>query len=68
MKKNDLYDLVRSLTKSKKRHFKLQSQRQGGGGGYLRLFEILEKQVVFDEKVLQNWGSFLTVFQVFVIN
>lgn len=54
MKKNDLHDLVRSLSKSEKRYFKLQSQGHGGGGNYLRIFEILEKQALFDEKELQN--------------
>ncbi len=54
MKKTDLYDLIHSLTKSEKRYFKLQSQRQGAEGNYLRIFDILEKQPVFDEKALRE--------------
>lgn len=54
MKKNDLHDLVHSLSKSEKRYFKLQSQAHGGDGNYLRMFEILEKKTLFDERTLQN--------------
>ncbi|MBL7809170.1 MAG: hypothetical protein JNN28_15220 [Saprospiraceae bacterium] len=54
MKKNDLYDLVHSLTKSEKRHFQLKNRRQGETVDYFRLFEILDKIEVFDEKKLKN--------------
>ncbi|MCF8247707.1 MAG: hypothetical protein K9J37_21735 [Saprospiraceae bacterium] len=54
MKKNDLHDLVHSLTKSEKRHFKLQCQRQGTDGNYLRIFDILDKQPILDEKALKE--------------
>ena len=47
----------------------------GGFGSFLDTFgldcvlvKIGEKVWKSDEKVVQNWGSFLTVFQVFVIN
>lgn len=54
MKKNDLHDLVCSLTKSEKRYFKLQCRRQGTDGNYLRIFEVLEKQADFDERALRE--------------
>lgn len=54
MKKNDLHELIHSLTKSEKRYFKLQCRRQGTEGNYLRIFEILEKQPVFDENALRE--------------
>lgn len=54
MKKNDLHELVHSMTKSEKRHFRLQSLRQSGEVNYLILFDILEKQHYFDEKELKN--------------
>ncbi|MBK6998254.1 MAG: hypothetical protein IPH31_26490 [Lewinellaceae bacterium] len=67
MKKNDLHQLIHSLTKSEKRYFKLQSQRQTAEGNYLRIFEILEKQTVFDEKALReklDGATFLTQLHV----
>ncbi|MBI5917147.1 MAG: hypothetical protein HY842_17385 [Bacteroidetes bacterium] len=54
MKKNGLHDLIRSLTKSEKRYFKLQCRRQGTDGNYLRIFEILEKQAEFDEAAMRE--------------
>ncbi len=54
MKKSDLHDLVRSLSKSEKRAFRLQNQRRGGNADYLRLFDLLDGMEIFDVKTLKN--------------
>jgi hypothetical protein len=54
LKKNDLHELIHSMSKSEKRYFKLQCGRQAAEGNYLRVFEILEKQLYFDEKGLRE--------------
>ena len=52
-----LHELIQSLTKAEKRHFKLHSaftMKNSEGKQYLRLFDVLEKQAHYDEeKVLQ---------------
>ncbi|WP_317197459.1 hypothetical protein [Lutimonas saemankumensis] len=53
MEKSDaLFLLVKSLTKSEKRQFKLYAGRLGGNSekNFIALFSILDKQEVFDEK------------------
>lgn len=46
-----LYDLVKSMTKSEKRYFKLLSSRHtiGEENNYVRIFDYLDKQPVYDE-------------------
>ena len=52
---HDLFDLVHSLTKSEKRFFKLQSSLQAGEKNYVRLFDLLEKQKIYNpDKILQE--------------
>lgn len=49
-----LFQLIKSLTKSEKRHFKLFSSFQGGNKSYLDLFDQLDNQKAYDEKKLLN--------------
>ena len=51
---HDLFDLVRSLTKSEKRFFKLQSSLQAGEKNYVRLFDLLEKMDHYDEDFVKE--------------
>ena len=50
----ELHDLIRSLTKSEKRFFKLHSALQSGDKNYLRIFDAIDKQKVYDEEVLKK--------------
>ncbi len=53
MEKTDaLFLLVKSLTKSEKRQFKLYAGRLGGNSekNFIALFSVLDKLVEFDEK------------------
>lgn len=51
---NALYDLIRSLSKSEKRYFKLYSSRHtiGEENNYIRLFDYIEQQDQYDEDKL----------------
>lgn len=46
----ETYELVKSLSKTEKRYFKLYAQFQRGDKSYLKLFEIIDLQKTFDEK------------------
>lgn len=47
-----LFDLIKSMSKSEKRYFKLMSSRHtiGGENNYVRLFDYLDKQTEYDEQ------------------
>src|SRR5687767_7986305 len=45
-----LYSLIRSMTKSEKRYFRILSAMQKGEKSYMVLFDALEKQAALDEK------------------
>jgi hypothetical protein len=49
-----LFQLIKSLSKSEKRNFRLYARRQGAGEGakFLQLFDILDKQGAYDEAAL----------------
>jgi tetratricopeptide (TPR) repeat protein len=49
----ELHDLIRSLTKSEKRFFKLHSSLQSGEKNYLRIFDAIDKQKVYDEEAIK---------------
>lgn len=49
MKKNFLFILIKSLSKSEKRYFRLFCTREASGNNYLRLFDAMEKQSAYDE-------------------
>ena len=51
---NELFDLVKSLTKSEKRFFKLSSSLQTGDKNYLKIFDAIDKQDEYDENALKN--------------
>ena len=50
----ELFDLVKSLTKSEKRFFKLTSSLQSGEKNYLKIFDHIEKQKNYDEEELKH--------------
>ncbi len=50
----ELYDLIKSLTKSEKRFFKLHSALQSGDKNYLRIFDAIDKQKTYDEEGLKK--------------
>jgi tetratricopeptide (TPR) repeat protein len=50
----ELFDLIKSLTKSEKRFFKLHSALQSGDKNYLRIFDAVDKQKVYDEEALKK--------------
>ena len=50
----ELFDLIRSLTKSEKRFFKLHSTLQSGTKNYMRLFEAIDRQKNYDEDELRR--------------
>jgi hypothetical protein len=47
-----LFDLIRSLTKSEKRYFRLYCSLQNGSKLYLDLYNKIEKQKSYNEKNL----------------
>ena len=51
-KAKNLFDLIHSLTKSEKRYFKLCSKFQDGDNSYLIVFDVLNKQKVYNEERL----------------
>lgn len=50
----ELHELIRSLTKSEKRFFKLHSALQSGDKNYLRIFDAIDKQKVYDEEAVKK--------------
>jgi tetratricopeptide (TPR) repeat protein len=50
----ELHDLIKSLTKSEKRFFKLHSALQSGPKNYLRIFDAIDKQAVYDEDAIKK--------------
>ena len=56
----DLYNLIKSLTTSEKRQFKLYAERQSGGkqNMYAKLFDTIDQQEEFDDvKLLKSYPS-----------
>src|SRR5690349_13059370 len=51
---DDLYLLIRSMSKSEKRHFKLFASFHAGDKKYLRLFDAMDKLKEYDEKKLKQ--------------
>lgn len=50
----DLFDLIKSLSKSEKRFFKLSSSLQAGDKNYLKIFDAIDKQNEYDEDALKE--------------
>lgn len=64
-----LFDLIKSMSKSEKRYFKLMSSRHkiGEENNYVRLFDFIEKQDIYSEAELQdhfNGEPFLNKFSI----
>jgi len=51
---NELFSLIKSLSKSEKRFFKLNSALQAGDKNYLKIFDFIEKQNKYDEEDLKD--------------
>lgn len=52
--KDDLFQLIKSLSKSEKRYFKLYSSFRSGDKIYLQLFDTIEKQNEYNEDVIKK--------------
>ncbi|HMS33198.1 MAG TPA: hypothetical protein PKC91_03855 [Ignavibacteria bacterium] len=50
----ELYDLIKSLTGSEKRYFKLNASKQKGNKNYLKLFDAIDSQKHFDENEMKR--------------
>lgn len=50
----ELFNLIKSMTKSEKRFFKLSSSLQAGDKNYLKLFDEIEKQEEYDEEEIKK--------------
>ncbi|MFM2000264.1 MAG: hypothetical protein RL204_2211, partial [Bacteroidota bacterium] len=51
---NELFDLIKSLSKSEKRFFKLQSSLQSGDKNYVRLFDCIDRMEEYDEEQIKK--------------
>ena len=51
---NELFYLIKSLTKSEKRYFKLSSSLQQGDKNYVKLFDAIEAQSHYDEEQIKG--------------
>lgn len=51
---NELFELIKSLSKSEKRFFKLSSSLQSGDKNYLKIFDYIDKQASYDEEDLKE--------------
>ncbi len=50
----ELFELIKSLSKSEKRFFKLSSSLQSGEKNYLKIFDAIDKQKAYDEEAIKN--------------
>lgn len=50
----ELFQLVKSLSKSEKRFFKLSSSLQSGEKNYLKIFDAIDKQDEYDEEAIKD--------------
>ncbi len=50
----ELFDLIRSMSRSEKRFFKLNSSIQKGEKNYLRLFDAIDAQNEYDEEAIKE--------------
>ncbi|CAG5077381.1 hypothetical protein [Parvicella tangerina] len=58
MVKRELYDLIKSMTMSEKRYFKIYSSKHviGGKNEYVSLFDAIDKQEAFDDEQLKKYS------------
>ena len=52
--KESLFVLIKSLSKSEKRYFHLFCTREASGNNYLRLFDAIDAQSVYDEQLIRK--------------
>jgi len=50
----ELFQLIKSLSKSEKRYFKLSSSLQSGEKNYMKLFDAIELQSAYDEAAIKE--------------
>jgi len=50
----ELFELIKSLSKSEKRFFKLSSSLQSGEKNYLKIFDAIDKQKDYDEEAIKK--------------
>lgn len=50
----ELFELIKSLTASEKRYFKLNASLQKGNKNYIRVFELIDSQKVYDEVAIKS--------------
>ncbi|MEE9431464.1 MAG: hypothetical protein V3V16_10510 [Melioribacteraceae bacterium] len=54
MKKNEqLFYLIKSLSKAEKRHFKIFADSEDKNKNYILLFDEIDKQIIYDEKIIK---------------
>ncbi len=51
---SELFELIKSMTAQEKRYFKLTASMQKGEKIYVRLFDMVDKQLRYDESELKN--------------
>ncbi|MCH2234864.1 MAG: hypothetical protein MK078_11495 [Crocinitomicaceae bacterium] len=51
----ELFNLIKTLTKSEKRFFKLNSSLQSGEKNYLKIFDYIERQGKYNEEELKDY-------------
>lgn len=61
---NDLFDLIKTLTKSEKTYFKRSAYNSGESKIYIKLFDEIDKQKKYDEKKLKEKFSYIKQFSV----
>jgi len=56
-KQQPLFELIKSLTKAEKRHFKLFTSGSGKHSNYVKLFDAVDKQTNYDEQLIRHQFS-----------
>ncbi|MBS1517788.1 MAG: hypothetical protein JSS91_06845 [Bacteroidetes bacterium] len=60
---SELFDLIKSLSSSEKRYFRLSASVQKGNKKYLKLFDLLDSQKIFDERKLRSAKGSESIFR-----
>lgn len=62
----DLFQLIKSMTQSEKRYFKIFASRHtiGERNNYIKLFDAIERQKVYDETKLRETQKYISQFAV----
>ncbi len=53
-KREQLFDLIKSMSPSEKRYFKLYCGRENSGANYLSLFDAIDAQESYDERLIKQ--------------